>query len=142
MRENFAANVQAKCRFRTINLLVMSGPVYTATCSAPVNIAVIKYWGKRDTKLILPTNDSLSVTLDQDHLRSVTTARADAQFSAQQGGDGSGDRLWLNGIEEPIGQDGRLRTCINECRRVRTELESKDSSLAKVSDAGFLQDLY
>ena len=58
--------------------------VYQATCTAPVNIAVIKYWGKRDTELILPTNDSLSVTLDQDHLRTVTTARADASFGTTE----------------------------------------------------------
>ncbi|UZJ51865.1 hypothetical protein CBS101457_001185 [Exobasidium rhododendri] len=100
--------------------------LYSATCSAPVNIAVIKYWGKRDTKLILPTNDSLSVTLDQDHLRSVTTARVDASFEA-------GDRLWLNGVEESIGKEGRLRTCIEECRTVRKTMESKDGSLAKIS---------
>lgn len=99
--------------------------IFTATCSAPVNIAVIKYWGKRDTKLILPTNDSLSVTLDQDHLRSVTTARVDASFHG-------GDRLWLNGIEESIGTEGRLRTCIEECRKVRGEMESKDGNLKKV----------
>lgn len=104
----------------------MSGEVYTATCSAPVNIAVIKYWGKRDTKLILPTNDSLSVTLSQDHLRSVTTARADKSFEG-------GDKLWLNGVEESIGSEGRLRTCIEECRKVRRDLEAKDGSLPKVS---------
>ncbi|PWN35234.1 putative MVD1-mevalonate pyrophosphate decarboxylase [Meira miltonrushii] len=103
-----------------------SQPIITATCSAPVNIAVIKYWGKRDTKLILPTNDSLSVTLDQDHLRSVTTARADISFQ-------KGDRLWLNGVEEEIGTEGRLRTCIEECRKVRKGMEAKDGSLAKIS---------
>ena len=42
----------------------------TATCVAPVNIAVIKYWGKRDTKLVLPVNSSLSGTLDTDAMRS------------------------------------------------------------------------
>ena len=110
----------------------MGSEVYSATCSAPVNIAVIKYWGKRDTKLILPTNDSLSVTLDQDHLRSMTTARVDAAFQG-------GDRLWLNGVEEDIGAEGRLRTCIEECRKVRREMEGKDGSLAKVSEGGRAQ---
>lgn len=35
-----------------------------ATAKANVNIALIKYWGKRDEALILPTNNSLSLTLD------------------------------------------------------------------------------
>lgn len=35
-----------------------------ATAKAHTNIALIKYWGKRNEELILPTNNSLSVTLD------------------------------------------------------------------------------
>lgn len=35
-----------------------------ATAKAHTNIALIKYWGKRNEHLILPTNNSLSVTLD------------------------------------------------------------------------------
>ncbi|WOO77692.1 Diphosphomevalonate decarboxylase [Vanrija pseudolonga] len=100
--------------------------VYEATATAPVNIAVIKYWGKRDTKLILPTNSSLSVTLDQDHLRSTTTSRADASFEA-------GDRLWLNGKEESIKEGGRLWTCIKELRGWRAAEEAKDAAKPKIS---------
>ena len=103
----------------------MAAPIYQATVSAPVNIAVIKYWGKRDTELILPTNDSLSVTLDQDQLMSKTTARADQTFQ--------GDRLWLNGEEEMIKDEGRLARCIREIRGMRKALEDKDTSLPKVS---------
>ncbi|KAF8757181.1 diphosphomevalonate decarboxylase [Rhizoctonia solani] len=99
--------------------------VYQATATAPVNIACIKYWGKRDTKLILPTNSSLSVTLDQDHLRSTTTSRADASFTQ--------DRLWLNGKEDEIKQGGRLATCIAEMKRLRATLEESDSSKPKIS---------
>lgn len=35
-----------------------------ATAKAHTNIALIKYWGKRDEERILPTNNSLSLTLD------------------------------------------------------------------------------
>ncbi|TDL26102.1 Diphosphomevalonate decarboxylase [Rickenella mellea] len=99
--------------------------VYQATVSAPVNIACIKYWGKRDTKLILPTNSSLSVTLDQDNLKSTTTSRADPSFDR--------DRLWLNGHEEEIKDGGRTATCIAEMKRLRREVEEKDPKQPKLS---------
>jgi diphosphomevalonate decarboxylase len=59
------------------------------TCTAPVNIAVIKYWGKRDEKLILPLNSSLSVTLNQNDLKTITSVMASPEFKE--------DELWLNG---------------------------------------------
>ncbi|NXV33766.1 MVD1 decarboxylase, partial [Rissa tridactyla] len=79
------------------------------TCTAPVNIAVIKYWGKRDNDLILPINSSLSVTLHQDQLKTTTTAAASRDFAE--------DRLWLNGEEADVGHP-RLQACLREVRRL------------------------
>jgi diphosphomevalonate decarboxylase len=65
------------------------------------------------------------VTLDQDHLRSTTTSRADPSFEK--------DRLWLNGQEDEVKDDGRLATCIAEMKRMRKELEDSQADLPKVS---------
>ena len=42
--------------------------IYEVKVAAPVNIALVKYWGKRDEQLITPFNDSISLTLDEKHL--------------------------------------------------------------------------
>lgn len=60
-----------------------------ATARAHANIALIKYWGKRDEALFLPTNGSLSLTLDR--LFTTTTVA----FSDAPGPD----RFLLNGAE-------------------------------------------
>ncbi|XP_060110263.1 diphosphomevalonate decarboxylase [Heteronotia binoei] len=84
-------------------------PLAVVTCTAPVNIAVIKYWGKRDEELILPINSSLSVTLHQDQLKTTTTAAISRDFKE--------DRLWLNGKEDDIAHP-RLQSCLREMRRL------------------------
>lgn len=63
--------------------------VLMVTAQTPTNIAVIKYWGKRDENLILPINDSISVTLDPSHLCTTTTVAVSPAFTQ--------DRMWLNG---------------------------------------------
>ena len=49
---------------------------------APANIALIKYWGKRDKKLNLPTHSSLSLSLA--NLGTIT----DTTYGASSGGAG------------------------------------------------------
>ena len=43
------------------------------TVRAPINIAVIKYWGKSNEELMLPCNDSISMTLESSNLYTETT---------------------------------------------------------------------
>lgn len=63
--------------------------IVSAESIAPVNIAVIKYWGKRDEQLILPVNSSLSVTLNIESLCSRTRVSAVL---------GASDSMFLNGF--------------------------------------------
>lgn len=79
------------------------------TVSSPTNIAVIKYWGKRDGKLNLPINSSVSVTIDQADLCTTTTVTASTAFPR--------DRLWLNGEEEDVEGNKRVQRVLAEVRR-------------------------
>ncbi|XP_016996148.2 diphosphomevalonate decarboxylase [Drosophila takahashii] len=82
----------------------------SATCVAPVNIALIKYWGKRHEDLILPVNDSISMTLSTDELCAKTTVCASESFEE--------NRMWLNGEEVPFEGSSRLQRCLKEVRRL------------------------
>jgi diphosphomevalonate decarboxylase len=54
----------------------------TASAVAPSNIALVKYWGKRDIDLNLPATGSISVTLDT--LRTFTTVTFDESLAADE----------------------------------------------------------
>ena len=43
-----------------------------ATCRGPINIALIKYWGKEDEENIIPLNNSISLTLDKSEFFTET----------------------------------------------------------------------
>nr|XP_021196197.2 diphosphomevalonate decarboxylase [Helicoverpa armigera] len=77
------------------------------TVIAPVNIAVIKYWGKRDEDLILPLNDSVSATLDTSIMCAKTSVCARADFNE--------DAIWLNGKKESFNSP-RLQNCLREIK--------------------------
>jgi len=70
---------------------VPTSPKSVASAFAPANVALCKYWGKRDAALNLPVNSSLSVSLGELGTR-TEIRRIEAE--------GEGDRIWL---------DGRLR---------------------------------
>ncbi|GJP51713.1 hypothetical protein CLOM_g10861 [Closterium sp. NIES-68] len=81
--------------------------VVGVTARAPSNIAVIKYWGKRDEARVLPLNGSVSVTLHVDQLSAETTVAVSPAFTA--------DRLWLNGKEVPVSSH-RYESCLAALR--------------------------
>lgn len=85
-----------------------SSAVLCSAFTAPSNIACIKYWGKRDSKTNTPINSSVSVTLNQDDLKAITTVYASKDFDS--------DRLWLNGKEEDIAGSKRVQAVLREIR--------------------------
>jgi diphosphomevalonate decarboxylase len=52
------------------------------TARAPSNIALVKYWGKRNESLILPQNSSVSMTLD--NLYTITTVEFDKSYKEDE----------------------------------------------------------
>lgn len=84
------------------------------TVIAPVNIAIIKYWGKRDEDLILPLNDSVSATLDTSVMCAKTSVFASPSFCE--------DEIWLN--KEKVLFSKRLINCLREIK-ARAAAEKK-----------------
>lgn len=78
------------------------------TCVAPVNMAVIKYWGKRNEDLILPLNDNISATFNVEYMRAKTTVMASPTFKE--------NKIWLNGKEESF-ENPRLLHCMKELKQ-------------------------
>ena len=76
-----------------------------ARAVAHPNIALIKYWGKRDTTLNLPAVGSISITLDQ--------LAAQTRVSFDQALDD--DELILNGQPQPAALP-RISRCLDACR--------------------------
>jgi len=84
-----------------------------STFEATPNIAVVKYWGKRDNLLNLPDNGSISVTMDST-LRTITSVKFDLKLKR--------DRLVLNGkeaTEEELSRASRVLDAIRKQARIR-----------------------
>lgn len=72
----------------------------------------------------MPTNSSLSVTLSQSDLRTLTTASCSASFDR--------DTLTLNNEDADV-SGARTQACFRELRARRAALEEADASLPKLS---------
>lgn len=77
------------------------------TAIANSNIALIKYWGKRDETLILPTNSSLSFTMDEQ-LSTKTTVEFVDELSF--------DEVYLDGFRANEKESARVTKFLNIIR--------------------------
>ena len=77
-----------------------------STARANVNVALVKYWGKRDTALNLPATGSISLTLDG----------LGAEAAVAFGGGGEADRLLIDGVDASGGEATRLTRFLDVVR--------------------------
>ena len=75
---------------------------------AHTNIALIKYWGKADEKLIIPMNNSLSVSLDKFYTETEVTF--DSDYPA--------DQLILNGKEANEKETKKIQSYMDIVREI------------------------
>nr|CDJ81419.1 GHMP kinase domain containing protein [Haemonchus contortus] len=80
----------------------------TIEVEVPINIALIKYWGKKDEDLIIPINNSLSLNVDALYAR--TRVRCSSSFQS--------DSVTINDVEVNLEakKNHRFRKCLN-CAR-------------------------
>lgn len=78
------------------------------TAKAPANIAFIKYWGKKDEKLRLPANSSISMNLSGAF--TVTSVEFDKKLK--------GDKFFLNGVVAKQEETERISKHIDLIRSI------------------------
>ncbi len=87
-----------------------------STAIAHSNTALIKYWGKRDEKLIIPMNNSISFTTDA--LTTTTTVDFSEEFTE--------DSFLLNGLEQTGKPLKRVVEHLNLIREIsKTKVKAK-----------------
>lgn len=92
-----------------------------ASVVAHPNIALVKYWGKRDSRLNLPAAGSLSLTLGPVATQTTLTFGADD------------DSLELNGVAVPAAKRARVATLLG---RVRDLVEQHHGATARAALGG------
>src|SRR5690348_12221917 len=86
-----------------------------ATAIAPSNIAFTKYWGRKDAKLRLPENGSISMCLS--NLLTTTTVEFSKEFTK--------DQITINGGGIEAAEEERI---IKHLDRIRSLAKIKDKA--------------
>lgn len=90
---------------------------------SPINIALVKYWGKAHEKLIIPTNDSISLTVSYD-LCSETRIKLGTidQFISQNGSNSLDNDELIDDCKILITLNGQKIAKISD--RIKTVVEA------------------
>ncbi|MFC4760657.1 diphosphomevalonate decarboxylase [Fructobacillus durionis] len=106
------------------------------TAIAHTNIALIKYWGKADPVLNLPTTSSLSLTLDEYYTKTrVEEADEDSLLINELPQDGKRVHQFLNILREEMGNFPPLRVISENKVPLSAGLASSASSFAALTAA-------
>ncbi|WP_437091084.1 diphosphomevalonate decarboxylase [Streptomyces sp. enrichment culture] len=118
-------------------------PGHGATAVAHPNIALIKYWGKRDERLMIPYVDSLSMTLDvfptTTTVRLDPAARADGVTLDGSPAEGEARRRVVDFLELLRERSGRSEPAVVDTRNsvpTGAGLASSASGFAALALAG------
>lgn len=91
------------------------------------NIALIKYWGKLDSSLLIPLSSSLSLTLSIEDLYTET----EVSFYFPENEKELNDILNLNGVDTPI--TSRLKKMISFFRGLHQKEQKEDNASDKIN---------
>ncbi|VDN05287.1 unnamed protein product [Thelazia callipaeda] len=88
---------------------------------APINIALVKYWGKRNENIVLPLNDSISLSINDV----FTETRLRTGPSIKK------DSVSINGENISLSKHPRFLRCFNEVRRLIRKRATKSKNSRK-----------
>lgn len=108
----------------------------TTTAKAHTNIALIKYWGKKDKTLNLPTTSSLSLTLNEFYTETMVTAgKEDTLLINNMMQDPTRVHNFLDFLREEIEDFGPLTVVSKNTVPTAAGLASSASSFAALTAA-------
>ena len=99
------------------------------TAQGAPNIALIKYWGKRDEKLVLPFNSSLSLTISGDVMHTTTSVMLSDRLAE--------DVFYLDGKLQDLSCDSELKERFLIVDEMRKMAKTGDSRIMVVSKNDF-----
>jgi len=98
------------------------------TVIAPINIALIKYWGKRDAEKMIPLNDSISINIDSVYARTKVTIVST---------DDASDNVVVNGKQLELNPSTRFAQCFRLVRQLAAEKLPKSACFRVESETNF-----